>query len=252
MSAVGVGAVRFGCVFASAIFGMGLGARLPEHHVRAESKEVVKLGVGLLATMAALILSLLIASAKNAYDAKNTQLQELAANVVLLDRVLAHYGPETTAIRTGIRKVVETRLQQIWPDRGSGIAVNLAQTTPVVEGVQDAIAALTPRDDAQRASQARAIQVSGDMAQMRWLVFERTGSAIPTAFLVVLVFWVSVIFGSFGLFAPRNATVIGVLFICAVSVAAAIFLILELDTPLDGMLKISSEPLRYALENLGK
>lgn len=245
--------MAFACIFGGSLAGMTLGALLPEQHLNQESKDVVKLGMGLIATMAALVLSLLIASAKTAYDTKNTELQQVAANVLLLDRVLAHYGPETQDARALVRKAVENALHAAWPEEGGEPArLDAPGTIPVVEVVQDEIRALVPRTDAQRWLQSRALQVSGDVAQMRWLVFGSSGSSIPGPFLVALVFWVTVIFGSFGLFAPRNATVVGVLLVCALSVATSLVLILEMDRPLEGWLKVSSAPLHYTLAHLGQ
>jgi len=253
MSALTTGWIAFACIFGGSLVGMTLGAVLPERHLSQESKDVVKLGMGLLATMAALVLSLLLASAKSTYDTKNKELEEIAANTLLLDRVLAHYGPETQDARALVRKAVEKALHATWPEDGAEPPrLDAPGTIPVIEVVQDEIRALVPRTDAQRWLQSRALQVSGDVAQMRWLVFGSTGSSIPGPFLVALVFWVAAIFGSFGLFAPRNATVVGVLLVCALSVAMSLVLILEMDQPLAGWLKVSSGPLRYTLAHLGQ
>jgi hypothetical protein len=88
--------------------------------------------------------------------------------------------------------------------------------------------------------------------QTRWLTLGGLGASVPVLFLVVVVFWLTIILGSFGLLARRNATVVVVLFLCAVSVAGSIFLILEMDQPFEGLMKISSAPLRYALSQLGQ
>jgi hypothetical protein len=96
------------------------------------------------------------------------------------------------------------------------------------------------------------MQISADLGRTRSLLLEQTGGSIPMPFLVVLVFWFTVIFITFGLFAPPNATVIAVLLVCALSVAGAIFLILELDRPFEGLIQISDAPLRSALARLGQ
>src|SRR5207248_9963466 len=93
---------------------------------------------------------------------------------------------------------------------------------------------------------------SGDLRQTRWLLVEQTQSPIPIPFLVVLLFWLTVLHISFGMLAPRNATVVAVLLTCALSVSGAIFMILEMSHPLDGMIKVSSAPMRNALEHLGQ
>jgi hypothetical protein len=109
---------------------------------------------------------------------------------------------------------------------------------------------LSPQNEVQRSLQAQALKMSIDLGQTRWLLFEQRGSSIPTPFLVLLVFWVTIIFLSFGLFAPPNATVITCLFLCALSVSGAIFMILELDRSFGGLIQISSAPLQSASLNL--
>ena len=251
--ALATAVVVFVCVFAGALMGTGLRSALPQHHLSEDSKDVVKMATGLMATMSALVLGLLIASAKGAFDTQYNLLKEIASDTVLLDRVLAHYGPETKDARDKIRRGVATRLDAIWPeDRSPGAAVDGSDTSLAAEAVDDEIRELTPKNEFQHDLQMRALQIDGDALHTRWLLFGGAGSAIQTPFLVVLVFWVTVIFVTFGLFAPRNGTVTMVLLITAVSVSCAIFLILELGTPLDGMLKMSSAPLRFTLEHLGK
>lgn len=251
MSPESIGLIVLGCVFGGALLGMALHLILPEHHVSADSKDVIKLGMGLTATMSALVLALLIASAKSSYDAQRNELTQLSANVILLDRVLAHYGPETKAARDLLRRYLTRAFDQIWP-RNSPSAADLEPPTALGEQFYDALQALSPQNEVQRSLQAQAQKMSIDLAQTRWLLFEQRGSSIPMPFLVLLVFWVTIIFLSFGLFAPRNATVIATLFLCAVSVSGAIFLILELDRPFGGLIQISGAPLRNAIAHLGK
>lgn len=253
MSPFQVGLIVLVCVFSGALLGMILGATLPEHHMSPDSKDVVKLGMGLIATMAALVLGLLIASAKGTYESQNQQLKQIAANVVLLDRVLAHYGPETKDARDLLRRSVEIRLDATWPeDRSRATRLDLPETTIALEGLQDKVRDLTPRNDAQRWLQSRALQVSGDVAETRWLLFGVAGPSVPMPFLIVLVFWITTIFASFGLVAPRNAMVVGVLLVCALSIGGAVYLILDMDRPFVGWMKISRAPLDYALSQLGK
>ena len=251
MSAITIGWIVFACVFGGVLLGMFLRTALPEHHLSMDSKDVVKLGMGLLATMAALLLSLMIASAKSSYDTQSSELTQLSANIVLLDRVMALYGPETKEARDLLRRSVARALDRMWSKDGS----RSAQLEPAAAGEErlyDKIQALSPRNEAQRSLRAEALRISIDLARTRWLLFEEGGGSIPVPFLVVLIFWVTVIFISFGLFAPPNATVIATLFVCALSVSGAIFLILELDQPFEGLIQISSAPLRSALANLGQ
>jgi hypothetical protein len=242
----------FACVFGSAFVGMGLRRVLPEHHLSSESKDVVKLGIALIATMAALVLSLLLSSAKSSFDERNAELAQIASNIALLDRALAHYGPEARAVRQSLRGIVEAALAQVWPDENFH-PTKLAPASAAPESIYEMIEALPSQGETQQSLRAQALATATSLAQARWLLFaQATESPIPLPFLVVLVFWLCIIFASFGLYAPGNLTVVATLGVCALSVAAAIFLILELALPFVGVIRVSSAPLRSALAQLGR
>ena len=251
MSSIAISGLVLACVFGGSLLGMFLRAVLPEHHLSAETRDIIKLGTGLIATMAALVLGLLIASAKSSFDAERSGFTEMAANVVVLDRVLARYGPETKDARDMLRGALVRTIDQIWPAGGSHPA-QLDPSAARAEGVYFKIQELSPRNEAQHSLQAQALSLTLSLGQMRWLTFEQEGRSIPMPFLVVLVFWITIIFVGFGLFAPGNATAIAILLVCALSVSSSIFLILELDTPFGGLIEISSVPLRNALAHLGQ
>ncbi|MGH7836252.1 MAG: hypothetical protein ACREQC_00350, partial [Candidatus Binataceae bacterium] len=237
--------------FGGALLGMFIRDLLPEHHLSKDSQDVVKLGMGLIGTMSALVLGFLVASAQGSYATRGSELTQMAANTVLLDRVLAHYGTETKDARDLLRNAVAIVLEQTWRE-GSTEAAKFDPTAARAEGLYDLINQLTPRNEAQRSSQAEALTIALNLAQMRWLLFEQSRGSIPMPFLVILGFWLCIIFVSFGLFAPSNGTVIATLLVCALSVAGAIFLILELDRPFEGLMQISSAPLHNALSHLGR
>jgi hypothetical protein len=249
MSPIALSLIAFACIFGGTLLGMALRTLLPEHHLNSESKDAVRLGTGMVATLAALVLGLLIASAKGTFDTMTSELRQTGAKIVLLDRVMAQYGPETKEARDLLRRGITTTLQRNWPEETTTLEVAKArQPGNDVETLQDMLRQLSPRNDGQRWLQSRALQVSAEIAEGRWLLIQQVGqSSIPTVFLVLLVFWLALIFASFGLFSPRNATVIIVLFVCALSAAGALFLILELDQPYQGVIKVSSAPLRNAL-----
>ena len=254
MSALTISLIAFACIFGGTLLGMFLRTILPGHHVGDDSKDAVKLGTGMIATMAALVLALLIASAKGNYDTMSSELRQASSRVILLDRVMAHYGPETNEARDLLRRDIASTIKRVWPEDKIGQAVAESTEGRVdIEAIQDKLRQLSPRNDAQRWLQSRALQISGEIAEGRWLLIEQLGQrSIPMPFFVMLVFWLTIIFASFGLFSPRNATVITVLLICALSAAGSLFLILELDTPYQGLIKVSSAPLRIALTHLGR
>src|SRR5262245_4834429 len=135
MSSLAIATITFAFIFGGTLLGMFLRTVLPEHHLSPDSKDVVKVGMGLIATMAALVLGLLTGSAKSSVDTQDAELKQMAANVLLLDRTLAHYGPDTKAIREQIRRVVEYKLAVTWPESGSGGRADTSETTPVVERI---------------------------------------------------------------------------------------------------------------------
>ncbi len=255
MNPIIVGIIVFALTFGGALFGMWLRTLLPEHHLSAESKDTVKVGIGLIATMTALLLGLVTASAKSSFDAVDSAVKKTAIDVLALDRVLARYGSETSEIRKGLQRALGARIDMIWP-QGSSKPANLDPTTSgagaEAERLADAIRALKPRDDSQRALQSRALDITEGLLQARWLVLAGTQPSVPVPFLVILLFWLTITFASFGVFAPRNATVLTVLFVCALSVSLAVFLILEMDSPFDGLLKVSADPLHYAYAHLNQ
>jgi hypothetical protein len=253
VSAIAIGLIVLVCVFGGALLGMLLRTILPEHHLNDASKDVVKLVTGLIATLAALVLGLLIASAKNSFDTVNDGFRASAAKIVLLDRALAQYGPETKELRALLKSSFAARMEQFFPKEQSRTSTLVSTAaTATMEGFQERIRALTPQNDTQRSLQGRALDLSDVVAQARWLGIEHEENAIPTPFLVVLVFWLALMFASFGLFAPRNAVAFVVLFLGAVSLSAAIFLIEELNDPLQGYIAISRAPMERALGLLGQ
>jgi hypothetical protein len=249
-----IGFISAGCIFGGALLGMWLHKVLPEHHLDAASKDTIKLGAGLLATLAALVLGLLVSSAKSSFDAMNSGIAQAGAKILLLDHMLADYGPETKDVREQLRQIVVSSINRVWPEE-KGRAGGLS----AVESLDDAgklykakLRELTPANDFQTSRLAQSLQISDDVLQTRLLLMEGQQTNLPATFIVVLVFWLTGLFISFGLFAPSNGVVLTVLLICALSVSSAIFLILEMNRPLDGFIKASNAPLRKAVELIGK
>jgi hypothetical protein len=247
MSSTTISLIVFACVFGGALLGIFLHAVLPQHHLSNESKDIVKLGMGLVGTMAALVLGLLVASAKGSYDTQSAELTQMSANIALLDRVLALYGPETKETRALLRGAVARVLDQMWSSASLSVP-----TAAGGEILYDKIQGLSPKNDTQRSLQGQALSMAMDLGKTRWLMYEQAITSVSIPLLVVLVLWLAAIFISFGLFAPFNATVVASLFVSALSVSGAIFLILEMYTPYAGLIQLSSAPLRAALAHLGQ
>ncbi len=207
---------------------------------------MVRLGVGLIATIAALVLGLLIAAAKSSFDTQSNQIKQITANVILLDNLLAQYGPEARPTREEMRSTIGPFADQLWREKVARTAGPF-ETNASAERIYVEIQTLSPRTDLQRSLQARAAQISTDVAQTRLLLFVESDNLIPAPFLAILVFWLVIIFASFSLFSTLNVTVLAFLSLFALSASCAIFLILELSRPFTGLMMISSAPLRHAL-----
>lgn len=257
MTALAYALVTFVCTSACAWLGINIRAKLPEAHLSKESQDVIRLGMGLVATMTALLLGLVTAAAKGSFDTQDVAVKNAAAGILTLDRLLARYGPETQPSRVLLKTAIADRLQAMWPPDGArpldlDPSRQRSSDPAPAELFENQILQLAPQNDTQRWLKAEALKLTEEVVRTRFRLLGSATGAVPKALLMVVIFWLSTTFGSFGLSAPRNATVMTVLAISSLSVAAAVFLILELDGPFEGLIRISSEPLRYVLANLGR
>ena len=251
MNTLGAASIAFVVILGGALVGVALRKALPERHLADNTKDVVRLGTGVIGTIAALVLGLLIASAKTSFDAQTGNVTHIAAEVILLDHVLADYGSETNSARGLLRDAFATWNEQIWREnRFDDTTQSSFKFSAPTGATLLKIQQLMPQDELHRSLKDRAIQISYDLVQTRVLMFERDRNSIPIPFLAVLVFWLALIFGSFGIFSDFNSTLAGALLLFALSSAAAIFLILDLSQPFSGLMQVSSDPLRYALSPL--
>ena len=244
MSPIASSFLVFFCVFGGALLGMALRRILPEHHLSGETKDVIKASIALVGTMSALVLGLLVGSAKGTYDTQKDELTSLSADVTLLDRVLQHYGPEAGEARRLLKEAVVETLAHISEGVGGATAAQ-------GQSVYDAVLGLSPKSELQKSLQSEAQGLLQSMGQKRALMLAQKGSSLSATLLVVVVFWLTINFVSFGLFAKPNVTATVALLVAALSVAGAILLILEMDQPYTGLIRISDAPLRQALAQMG-
>lgn len=237
--------------------GIGVGwllrHRLPEHHLKEESRETVQTAAGMIATLAALVIGLLVTSSKASLDAINTELTQAGAKSILLDRTLARYGDEAKPIRERLRFGVAHCLERLWPsETADGGRIASAERGAGLEDMQEMIRHLQPGDPVHESIRDQAMELCGDLLEDRWLLIEQAETPLPPVFVVILVFWLTVLFVALGLLAPPNRTAGLCLLICAVSMAGAMFLTLEMNHPLEGIIQASPEPLRRALDVIGR
>jgi hypothetical protein len=254
MSSIPIGVIIVAILFGSALLAMAAASFLPEHHLSPETKGVVSASAAVVGTLSALVLGLLISTASSSFTAKTQEVTQIAADVIGLDRLLRRYGPAAQDIRVLLRRYTAAKLQDLFPET-SNPAVDLENTATlsILEQLQNKVLALMPTNDTQRWLQAQALQLTGAMMATRWLlVGQEDVSKTPVHLLALVLFWLVIVFASFGLFAPRNATSIAAIFLCSVGIGSALRMTTELQTPFRGLVRISSVPLTQALEIISR
>jgi hypothetical protein len=249
VTALLVSLITFALVFGGAFLGMYFRNALSDDHLREDVRDVIRLSTGLIGTIAALVLGLLIASAKTSYDTKSTQINQITTNIILLDLLLEQYGPDAKNLRIMLRNAIPPLVDRIWNE---GDRAKLSPFTATVEAQEfvKKVQQLEPNNDPKRALQAQVLSAAANLSQARLSLFTQSHDAIPAPFLAILIFWLAIIFTSFGLFVRSNRVVIVTFFVGGLSVACAIFLILEMGQPFAGLMQISSEAPRHALAPL--
>jgi hypothetical protein len=250
MSSIAISSIVFAFVFGGALLGMCLRNVLPQHHLNDDSKSIVMIAMGLVATMTAIVLGLLISSAKSSFDVLGREITETSSDIILLDRTLEHYGTESKEARDLLRSAVANALDHMELKKLSAPA-HLLVSARDVDSIFEGIQGLLPKDERQRSLKADALSILREIRHTRWLMYEQQANSISMPMLIILVLWLTVLFISFGLYGPANWTVVTSLIASALSVSCGVLLILELYAPYEGLIKISSAPLRAALTQLG-
>jgi len=249
MNALTAGAIVFMCTFSGALLGMWLRKILPRRFFDEHHRDSIKLSVGVIASITALVLGLVTASAKTSFDAENSVIKQGAINVLYLDRTLLRYGPETNKIRQELREIVSTRSDV---NQWSQMVLNARSTNELTrtESIVSDIAQLKPHTDEQSALKTKALDLAEAITQLRWLALKDANSAIPVAFLFLLMAWLTFTFTSFGMLAIGNILLVIVYFFCSLSVASAIFILIEMETPFSGVMKVSLTPVIETLQRM--
>ena len=238
--------IALACIISGILLGALLRSALPEQSLGGDAKDVVRLGTGLIGTIAALVPGLLIAAAKSSHDTQNAQVKQMTANIILLDSLLAEFGEEERVARELLRRVVVNLVNRVWQDSRINVVAPY-EASSEAKAFNAQIQQLSSQTEVQQSLHARIIKMTTELWRTRLLLFTEKDDALPMPFLVVLVFWITIIFASFSLFAPPTPMVIGELLVFALSVTGAIYLILELSQPFVGLMQIRSDPLRNAL-----
>lgn len=241
------------CVFAGGVVGTQLYRLLPKRHLTNETRDVVRLGIGMISILAVLVLGLLTASAKRTFDDAEHNISSYATDLVLLDQTLSHFGPASAPIRRNLLQYTAEAVRTTWPDAPlpeGPVPLENKSAGMLLDRMTHEILALTPANDDQRWVRSQALEISARLMHTRGMLLMSQRGTVSPILLVVVFVWITAIFAGYGLNAPRNATVLVAFFVCSLSIGAAIFLILDMDGPFDGIITVSGVPMKSALAHL--
>ncbi len=250
MGSIGITLVALACMVGGVQIGNLLRRSSPEHHRAGESKDAIRSSAAVIGTLAALVLGLMVSSASKNFDAMNGGLMDNAAAYIDLDRILAQYGPESKPTRDLLRQGVEAEMKRIWPSDGTDVPA--VTYSPELEVVAGSIREFKPQNEGQEILKPRALQVLGEALKQRWLVVAHAHNYVPTAFVVIVVLWFTVLFAVFAMLSPSNATAKSFLIFCTIAVAGGVFLVLDMSRPFEGLIRINRAPMEAALSLMGR
>jgi hypothetical protein len=245
-----VGLIVFAVIMAGALAGLGLSQILPAHHLSSETQSLVSLSMAVVATVSALVLGLLISNANNSFATYGREVTELSAEMIRLDRLLRHYGPDAAPARVLLQQYAAHKAGELFPDDPAKVSLGNLATYNLLERVEDAVLDLKPTNAREQWLIAQALTDAAKIGEMRWILRQQVEQEIPGPVVGLLVFWLTVLFGSFGLFAPRNLVSAITLTLCALAVAGAVGMMLELEKGFGGLVHVSPEPMRQAVTAL--
>lgn len=245
-----IGVIVFLAMLAGAFAGWAARQWLPERHLTDETKNLVSVSMAVVATLSALVLGLLISNANSSFTAVGGQVTAMSAQILRLDQILGRYGPETAQARELLRHYAEIKTVDLFPDNPADVRLSDQSTYEVLQQLEDAILSLKPTDPRDQWWLGQAMTLAGKIGDARWLLAQQVGQGTPKEFVALLVFWLALLFASFGLFAPHNFVSVATLTLCAVAVAGAIGMVLELEKGFGGLIHVSPQPMRQAVAQL--
>lgn len=248
-SILAAGALSPVTICSGVLVGIWLTPRLPAHHRSGETGAAVSICMAVVGTLAALVLGLMVNSANAAFNARSSAIDALADGVIKLNRLLISYGPETLPARKQLAAYCRAKAAELeHPDRaGSELGID---TLRQLEAITGEILDLSPATERQQHIHKWAVAIMGELVNARWNLMASNKLVMPLPFLLMLVGWLTLRFASFGLFAPKNATVVAFLFLAAIAISACILLILDLGSPTRGIIRPSVAPFYRAIRAL--
>ena len=247
-----IGFIIFAVLAGSAFAGWAARQRLPTQHLNDETKSLVSVSMAVVGTITALVLGLLISNANSSFIAHNGEVTTLSADILRLDQMLRLYGPEANPARGKLLQYAERKTNDLFPKSLGDVHVTNESTYEVLQQVEYLMLELRPPDARRQWFLQQALLHAAKIGTTRWLLGQSAGQGTPKAFVALVVFWLSLLFASFGLFAPRNWISALTLVMCAIAVSGAVEMILELEQPFAGVLHLSPLPMQHAVESLNQ
>jgi len=239
-----IGLVVLALVLAGALAGVKVRDRLPKHHLSDETKNLVSVSTAVVATISALVLGLLISNANTSFTRLGGEVTTLSAEILRLDQILRRYGADAEPARETLVQYAEHKAADLFPDDAGNVRLSNPSTYELLQRLEDMLLALKPANPRDQWWLGQAMTLAAKIGDTRWLLAQQIGQGTPKAFVALLVFWLALLFASFGLFAPRNLTSAVTLTLCALAVAGAVAMFLELEQGFGGVVRISPEPSR--------
>jgi hypothetical protein len=250
MNNIMIGVMVLAAMLAGALAGMKVGRRLPEDHLTDETRNLVSVSMAMVATITALVLGLLISNANSSFTRLGADVTDLSAKILRLDHILSRYGPDAAPARATLLQYAEHKASDLFPDESGDVRLGNPVTYDLLQGVEEKILSVKPASPRDEWWLSQAMTIAGKIGDTRWLLAQQVGQGTPKTFVALLVFWLTLLFASFGLFAPRNLTCTVTLTLCALAVAGAVTMILELEHGVGGLIRISPEPMQHAVQLL--
>jgi hypothetical protein len=245
------GLATFLVIFGGGLLGLLFGRLLPEEYRSDATQRIVQTATGMVSLLAALVLGLLVATAKNKFDTSNQQVEQFAASLMLLNRELVNYGPEANDTNALLRKYTIAKIAETWPDGpGPKPGPGDLPAWKLLESLQRSLTELAPKTASQRSEAATASETAAALAKTTWLQAAEESEHVPHPFVLIMIVWLFVLFVSFGLFAPRNMLVVIALLVGALSIAGAVVLIVDMDSPFEGMITVAADPMQEAVAKM--
>ncbi len=239
-------------VFAAGALGLTLHGRLPEKHSPDKSAGMIGAMTGLLSLLLALVLGTFAGSAYTLYATQKSELETLGARIMQLDSALEAFGPETQPGREALRKALRQTYDEIWGDStGTPSNVDLKSIFAGTRMLDQYLLSLSPKSDGQKQALSMANSAATDINKTRLLMGLQLASGIPWPMLTIVICWSLLMFCGYGLVSPVNRTVVTSVGLGAITIASAIFMIVQLSNPYSGAFKLSAKPVMDTIEALG-